>query len=323
MSKHDKFVIMEILQKLRARHVVTDRDKELNTQIERLFNMDENGRMIPEALRFTSTGETRGIMVVDGPGGGKSTLVARALKRHTVLSGGDSGRPHYLSAVVPSPATFKSMMFELLKQTGYANVSTRRDMWSVCGLLRSRMADMGVGLLVIDEAHDLFCADRNLILRALKFMMQGDEAFALILIGTGRLEEILRSDPQVWRRFTPMRLTPVHASAEQEALAALIDQYCATAGIEPSVHPELVFRLVHAARQRFGLVIELIIAAIEQALIGGHRALDIDHFAAAYALQEACSEDKNVFLASNWMAIDPDNPDGLVETARSKKSRKK
>ncbi|GHE06345.1 hypothetical protein GCM10008024_40390 [Allgaiera indica] len=58
-------------------------------------------------------------MVIDGPGGGKSTLVTRGLKRHEVLARGPDGQPLYLSADVPSPATFKSMGLELLRLSGY------------------------------------------------------------------------------------------------------------------------------------------------------------------------------------------------------------
>lgn len=39
-------------------------------------------------------------------------------------------------------------------------------------------------MIWIDEAQDLFCADRNLILRALKSLMQGEHAITIIVSGT-------------------------------------------------------------------------------------------------------------------------------------------
>lgn len=322
MSKHDAFKVAQILAKLRARHITTDREGALQAQIDRLFKTGEDGRILPEVLRFTNTGETRGV-VVDGPGGGKSTLIARVLKKHPVLAMGPDGHPHFLDVIVPSPATFKGLGLEILRRTDYPTGRSRRDMWEIWHMVRGRMSDLGVSLLWIDEAHDLFCADRKLILRGLKYLMQGDEAFTLILSGTGQLEEILRSDPQLWRRFTLMHLPPVNAFTQGDELQDLVANYCQTAGLEPCIHPELLPRLVHAGRGRFGLVLELVVAAIEQALVGGHSAVDIDHFAAAYALKEACSSDRNVFYAHDWMLIDPDNPHGVAEVKRPKKSRKK
>lgn len=188
--------------------------------------------MLSEPLRFTTTGETRGLMVVDGPGGGTFTLISRVLRKHPVLSAGPDGQPRYLDAIVPSPATFKRMGQEILVRTAYPVVSGRRDTWNIWRLVRSRMSDRRVVLLWIDEAHDLFCADRNLILRGLRFLMQESEEFVPILSDIGKLEEILRSAPQLWRRFTPILLPRVNASAQREELAALVYQYCVTCRTE-------------------------------------------------------------------------------------------
>ena len=138
--------------------------------------------------------------------------------------------------------------------------------------------------LWIDEAHDLFCTDKNLILRAIKSLMQGDSAVIIILSGTEKLADILRSDPQVQRRFSTLVLPPVDADANREDILAIIDAHCEIAGLAAPAEDDLVDRLVHAARRRFGLCIEYSIAAIEQALQQGTDQLDLHHFAAAWAL---------------------------------------
>lgn len=50
-------------------------------------------------------------------------------------------------------------------------------------------------VLWIDEDHELFCADRHLILCAPKSLIQGDEMAITILSGAERRQEIIRSDP--------------------------------------------------------------------------------------------------------------------------------
>lgn len=65
-----------------------------------------------------------------------------------------------------------------------------------------------------------------MILRALKALMQGDEAVIVILSGTERLGEIIRTDPQVQRRFSTMQLRPVSATTDGDDFGDLIEAYC-------------------------------------------------------------------------------------------------
>jgi len=78
----------------------------------------------------------------------------------------------------------------------------------------------------IDEAQDLFCADRKLILRALKSLMQGDDAVAIILSGTNDLATVIRSDAQVKRRFTAMVLPELVEQVDGENFKEIMVQYC-------------------------------------------------------------------------------------------------
>ena len=293
-----------ILQKLRKLRIDTPRDAAFTSHIDRLLSRNDEGNLLHEPLRFSAGRETRGVMVIDGPGGGKTTLIARALERHPALAGA-AGR-HYLEASVPSPATFKSMTGALLHRSGYPVNAANREGWSLWETLRGRLKDLGITVLWIDEAHDLFCADRNLILRALKALMQGDEAVILILSGTERLREIVRSDQQVQRRFSTLNLPPVAEATDAASFQGVIGEYCRIAGLEPPLEADLLPRLFHGARYRFGRCVETIIGAIELALEGGAPRLDIGHFAEFWGQQEGCPLGGNVFLARDWPQIDPD-----------------
>lgn len=309
------------LQKLRKLRVDTPRDAAFTTHLDRLLCRDETGNLLPEPQRFSAGRETRGVMVVDGAGGGKTTLISRALERHPVLSGG-AGR-HYLDASVPSPATFKSMTGALLQRSGYPVITANREGWSLWETLRGRLKDQGIIVLWIDEAHDLFCADRHLILRALKSLMQGDEAVIPILSGTERLHEIVRSDPQVQRRLSTLILPPVSEVTDGASFSGVIREYCRIAGLEPPLDADLIPRLFHGARHRFGRCIETLVGAIEFALEAGASRLDIAHFAEFWAMQEGCPLGGNVFLAPDWPQINPDRDEADASPARTRSRRRR
>lgn len=65
-------------------------------------------------------------------------------------------------------------------------------------LLRARLTVRGIAVVWIDEAYDLYCADRGLILRAIKSLMQRDEAVAIILSGIGKRRFSCRLSTRWW-----------------------------------------------------------------------------------------------------------------------------
>ena len=224
---------------------------------------------------------------------------------------------------VPSPATFKSMAGVLLQRSGYPVITGIREGWSLWETLRGRLKDQGIIVLWIDEAHDLFCADRHLILRALKSLMQGDEAVIPILSGTERLHEIVRSDPQVQRRLSTLILPPVSEVTDGASFTGVIREYCRIAGLEPPLDGDLIPRLFHGARYRFGRCIETLIGAIEFAMEAQASRLDIAHFAEFWAMQEGCPLGGNVFLAPDWPQIDPDRNETNDPPVRARTRRRR
>lgn len=295
----------DVMEELRGLHITTPRDAEFQQHLSRLLKQDVGGKAIAEAVKFGATKETRGIMVVDEPGGGKSTLVHHGLHAHTALiRNGTAIRP-FISATVPSPGTYKNMGTEILSRTDYQLVG-RREAHSIWSLVRHRLELLGCIILWIDEAHDLFSSDRNLILRALKTLMQGDGAIIVILSGTMSLAEHVRSDSQVQRRFSTLVLPRVTVDHDIQRFVEVIATYAVKAGLGWNRDRLTVERLFHASRYVFGRCVETIYCAIEEALMSNAKTLTIDHFARAWALQEGCRADHNVFLANEWWAIYPD-----------------
>lgn len=311
----------QAIEGLRKLHIGTDRDGDVQAHILRLLARDEHGNPTHVAKRWTREGETRGFMLTGAPGSGKSHLVNRTLQKMPALEPREDGVPRYIKCSVPSPATFKSMIMQLLKETGYPAASPRKENWLLVQDLRYRLELLDIGVIWIDEAHDLFCADRKLILRALKSLMQGGAAVAIILTGTRDLADVIRSDQQVKRRFTAMSLPALVEQADGADFQTILEQYCDRVGLIPPAERDLIARIFHGARYCFGRAIELLLQALEVAIERADERLENDHFAAAYAMNEACEVSENVFYAERFWLIDTDP--ALSEFLDSPKKRKR
>jgi len=201
------------------------------------------------------------------------------------------------------------MTLALLEETGYPDGNPRKEQWLLWQDLRHRLKMLGISVVWIDEAQDLFCADRKLILRALKSLMQGDHAVAVILSGTEDLAQVIRTDAQVKRRFTAMILPDVVEQIDGAAFMEIVAQYCQRVGLGGPVEADLIGRLFHGSRYRFGRAMELLLTALETALERDARDLTIDHFAA-----------ENVFYVETYWLL---NPDGVPDHADLRKSSKR
>lgn len=313
-----------IIEQLRRFRVDTSRVGAFSSHLDRLFRRDADGNLLSEPLRFSDGMETRGVMVIDGPGGGKTTLIARALERHPAIGSASPQGPHYLGVSVPSPASLKSLGRAMLAKTGYPLIRSGRGARETFDLVGDRCNDLGISTIWLDEAHDLFCAEKAPILRCLKSLMQGPNACVIILSGTESLLEIVRSDPQLKRRFSTLVLPPVSEIADSEMFKEVIAEYCRVAGLMPPTENDAIPRLFHAGRYRLGRCIETIIGAIEQALEADACRLDLDHFAWFWAMQEGCALGENIFTAPDWRQIDPDrgDDDEIVERPRRQARRR-
>ena len=311
---------------LRDMHVVTVRDTAFAGHLDRLLTRGPDGA--PRPVTVTRTGETRGVLVVGAPGSGKTEMVGRALDKHPRLQPAQAGgRPHHLSVRVESPATVKSLGLQILQQTGYDVAHGRMVASRIWTLVRHRLALLGIAVLWIDEAHDLFqggsAFEVQNNLKFLKSLMQGEAAVVLVLSGTDRLGRIAQVDAQVSRRLSRMVMPAVSEATDGAMLGRILARYCDAAGLAPPAEPDLVPRLVHAGRGQFGRCLTAMLDAIERALRAGHDRLDIQHFAESFGHAEGCLPGGNVFLAPNWRGLDLDaDPDAAAPQARPRAKRR-
>lgn len=296
-----------VINELRGKYIPLERDKAFRATFDRLLECDEEGNPIPEPVKFTATGETRGIVVFGGAGSGKTSMIHRALFKHPALQPSDAAPRPCVSITVPNPATLKSVGLEILKATGYPELGKQRTTWEIWTAVHTRFELLGTTALVIDEAHDLFRPSQSQapeILKTFKSLMQGPGAVIVVLSGMSSLWNNIAFDDQVDRRFSKFELPPVTTAADRKLVWGLLCHFCERANIGRPERADLVDRLAHAARQRLGLCIEQIIAAIEIAMMRGDAKLDVHHFADAFFRQESCTVADNVFLAPRWSSID-------------------
>ena len=316
------------VQTLRAMHVPNERDIMLGKHLTRLFKVDKQGNITPVPTRCAARKETRGIMLVEAAGGGKTTSIRKVLADAPFLKENpETGQPRYLEIQVPSPATLKSVGLEILQATGMTGISERTTAWEIWRVVRHRLGLMGITVLWLDEAQDLVMTqsanETENTLRMIKSLMQGDHAVIPILSGTQRLAEMTSFDPQVSRRFSKIAPPDLEHGVHDENLLGLIEGYCDEAELQADLPDDLSARLIRASRHRFGRAIETIINAIECALLDRSARLSMEHFVEAWAMQEGCAPSANIFEANDWLSLPLDRDAEAYEEARTKRQRKK
>ncbi len=307
VRKNKSLEVGRAIASLRTRFVQHDRYRTL---------ADEFDRLLYRRRANLETGiydEARGIVVVGLSGSGKSTALLRLFEKHTDLQllTDDVVRADVVSLNVPSPATLKHVGHSCLNALGYPlrRNQTAGIIWE---LVQNHLSQRQTLFLHLDEAQD-FYSNRNrsemqAVVNTLKSLMQNRNwPTGIILSGMPALKELLDLDPQLSRRMVPIHFAPISYVADGENVETVLRQYASLVSLAPN--PDLYTakfrrRLIHAAASEFGLVIELIIGAIEDALFAGSSSLSAISFANAYRRRSGCIDGLNPFLGEDYRAID-------------------
>ena len=263
-------------------------------------------------LEAGRTNEARGIVVIGNSGSGKSTAISRLFKKHEDLQVLHPGqvKAEVVSLSVPSPATLKHVGMSCLNAIGYP---LRRDRTSaiIWELLQHHLQQRETLFLHFDEAQDLHInrneREMQSVVNTLKSLMQSPIwPTGIVLSGMPALKDLLHLDPQLSRRFIPIHLAPICFTTYGKILPQIVGQYLDAAKLpiaDGTYNPEFTKRLIHAGAGELGLVIELIIAAIEEALLADHMPLGVDDFAAAFRRRSGCVDDLNPFISDDYRAV--------------------
>lgn len=129
---------------------------------------------------------------------------------------------------------------------------------------------------------------------------------SVILSGMPQLRDLLNMDPQLARRFTPVHFVPLAPETDLAAVSKLVGSYAGSVDLSLKVDlqdRQFTCRLIHAAAGQFGILIELVVGAIEIAMTAGRDCLLVDDFGEAFARRSGCVPDSNPFFAEDYTAI--------------------
>lgn len=256
--------------------------------------------------------EAHGLALSGASGTGKSAAMVHLLgkvPRH--LMAADHTEATVISLRVPSPATLKFVGQTLLRSLGY-QIGSERQAWYIWDLVRHHLKERKVLFVHLDEAQDLASRgtknELNSVASMLKTLMTDpDWPVGIILSGTPELEDILNYDPQLARRMETVHFNSLSSIAHSNDVLDLLENYSSRAGLKLAAeiceiaHGE---RLIHAAAHQFGLVIELTLAAIEQAFLRSSKELSRIDFSLAYHLRSACDDAFNPFIVKDFHRVD-------------------
>jgi len=264
----NKIEIEDILADLRSVFFRRPEYRDLSDQFDRLLHR-RRAEMRKGGMR-----EARGIALIGPSGSGKTTAVDRLFEKHgdLKLPTADALQTDIISFQVPSPAT-----------------------------------------LHIDEAQDLYTAKSEnalqSVINTLKSLMQNKEwPVGIVLSGMPKVKPMLNYDPQLARRFYPIELRRVSGLTNEQMLTNLLGSYADKARLnlaERTTESIFMERLAHSGAGEFGLIVEIVISAIEEALHDASQHLDDRHFIRAFRRRTGCIEGLNPFVVPDFTSIDP------------------
>ncbi len=308
--KTENTYIRTIIQDLRAAYFPTAAYRQLESNFRMLLEQrraDMEDGLAPKA---------RGIVLVGQSGSGKTTAVEELVRQNRNLLATD---PHeekceFIGLQVPSPATMKFVGAATLQALGYP-ITVDRPGPVIWDMAKNQLRERGTLFLHFDEAQDLarFQTDkeRQSVVNTLKSLMENSQwPVGLILTGMPDLKDIVNQDAQLARRLYPVEIERLHAIRHVGPVLDLVRNYARRAKISIDVElaqEQFAQRLMHAADYEFGLLTEMVVQAITQALIsdGGEAALCLSHFADVYHLKSLAVDGLNPFIAENFVRIKP------------------
>lgn len=309
--------VSDRVAKLHSAYIVSDRDRLIEDRIEemidhclRVQDARQSGNLVGRLA------EARPLMVLGESGSGKTRSLTRIFRRREEFEGyGDRNIDcPLLSVDVPSPCTMRMLGMATLLAAGYPVTRELREaeVWQIVPVV---LKQRGVFFLHFDEVgHVLQChnpVEIQKVRNTFKALMQSkDWPVWLILSGTPDIAALTQdpADEQVWRRTLPLYIQDIDLAKDAELVRNAMSGLGRDKGemdVTNICADLFIARLIHAAINRLGIVIELIQDAVEIGLHRADRRLEVRHFAEAYERRTGCDPNSNVFTQDDWEKIDP------------------
>lgn len=319
--------IYDIMSRVRSAYFKTRNDDELLVRLRRI----ERG--IQDELK-----PGHALTVVGESGTGKSTVVQKALKSLTTLRDYDDGYDNLMRPILyvtaPASCTMNDLAAEILERLGYENSVIGRGA-PVYHKVQRSLKNYDTKLVVIDEFQHVLQAPKikgaAYVTDSLKNMLQDSSwPVHLVFVGLPEIDTLIERDPaeQLGRRTDPFYIENPIFEEDADYFDWIVSELVEKrAGLRLSADQpnEFIERLMHGARSRFGLIMDLITWAIEDALETGSDEVATTNWIEAYARLAKCKRDQdNVFAEPAWRGIiRPVNRDGTLGPVVPAKPKKK
>jgi hypothetical protein len=260
--------------------------------------------------------EARGMMVTAPSRTGKSHELNHMIKVfHDAEQALPDGRPAYVVQVLLSGRiTWKDLGLKILAALDYAaeRVGTQSEIWRI---VRDQAKKLGVIGIHFDEVQHVFSKKKESatdlkILDSFKTLMKDPEwPLILILSGVPELKAIVDRYEQLSYLLDPISFPKISMKVDKDELIELC--YClsdaAELDFEPLATDDFLARLVHAGAYRWGLVIELVVTVLSNAVLHGKRDLDVSQFQMAYHQKHGVHLNRPPFSMDDYLdSIDPE-----------------
>ncbi len=300
--------VRKVIQDLRSAYMPTAAYRTLDHNFRKL--LEQRRADLEDGI----TANVRGIVLVGQSGSGKTTAM-RELVRQTqdlILSNPEEEICEFIGLQVPSPATMKFVGAATLHALGYP-YSRDQSGPVVWGLVKRQLQQRRTLFLHLDEAQDLARhqtdKEYQAVVNTLKSLMENSQwPVGLILTGMPDLKNIINQDAQLARRIYPIEIDRLNEFRHVDPVIELLRSYARRAKLQLSdslTTENFAQRLMHAADYEFGLLAELTVQSITEALSGSGQwaVLETSHFADVFHARSAAVDGLNPFIAEDFTRI--------------------
>ncbi len=300
--------VRKVIQDLRSAYMPTAAYRTLDHNFRKL--LEQRRADLEDGI----TANVRGIVLVGQSGSGKTTAM-RELVRQTqdlILSNPEEEICEFIGLQVPSPATMKFVGAATLHALGYP-YSRDQSGPVVWGLVKRQLQQRRTLFLHLDEAQDLARhqtdKEYQAVVNTLKSLMENSQwPVGLILTGMPDLKNIINQDAQLARRVYPIEIDRLNEFRHVDPVIELLRSYARRAKLQLSdslTTENFAQRLMHAADYEFGLLAELTVQSITEALSGNEQCavLETSHFADVFHARSAAIDGLNPFIAEDFTRI--------------------
>lgn len=304
-----------VVDKLRAVYVESDRDDKIAKQLLRLLRRSQKKRYHNRPEGDDNRKAGGGFLVIGGSGSGKTAALERILANHPAFPGYGivgSGCP-FVTVLCPSPSTMATLGNAVLIALGYPpdKPLPEAQAWvAVRKILKKRR----ILFLHFDEI-DVVLQQKNANPKELKkiqdtlrgLMNSPDWPVQLVLSGIEETRDLFENDRQLQRRLKFVVFDGLTVEHDAEWIRNAVQDFVKAAGLTFVERPgaTLIERLIHASAYQFGLVFELLIEGIEEALLAKKKTFGIDDLIESYADRTSQPEELNIFASAAWQTINP------------------